>query len=265
MKQLDITEVLRTGFSIVSRNFLTFFVVAASIGVPLHLFVTLVQGLVGPKDPKTTDPTALLGGAAVSIVLALFSIVIQSLVQGALFHGVLADLRGGKSTVGQCFSGSFAALGTLLATSIVMTLGITVWSMLCLVPGILFAIRTSVSIPAALAEKLDPFQAMKRSTFLTLGHRWAIFGIYLIVMVGTLVIVGLLGYVLRPILVGSNAIEATKQAFVLSPGLVGFELFQAVLTSALSTVNAAIFGVLYARLRFAREGADVEQIASVFA
>ena len=47
----------------------------------------------------------------------------------------------------------------------------------CLVPGIILVVRWAVSVPAAVTEKTGVSESMSRSTFLTEGFRWDVFGL----------------------------------------------------------------------------------------
>jgi uncharacterized membrane protein len=104
-----------------------------------------------------------------------------------------------------------------------------------------------VGTQVCVVERLGPWTSLKRSAQLTKGHRWKIFGLMLLLIVVSLI--------------GSTLIE-----LALAP----FGSF--ILTSGASLIWAAIWGAYYAvavvvayhDLRVAKEGIDIEQIASVF-
>jgi hypothetical protein len=104
-----------------------------------------------------------------------------------------------------------------------------------------------VGVPACMVEQLGPWESLKRSTQLTKGHRWKLFGAILVVYLAA----GLV----------SNLITLAFTA--VAGALVGL-----LVTLAWNTVWGAFFAtfvvVTYYELRSAKEGADIEQIASVF-
>jgi TM2 domain-containing membrane protein YozV len=88
---------------------------------------------------------------------------------------------------------------------------------------------------------------MKRSAALTKGHRWKVFGLLLLLILVSLIVAGLLQLVLMQ--VGSTILV-----------LLGTLLWGALWTAFYSIAVVTT----YHDLRVAKEGIDIEQIASVF-
>jgi hypothetical protein len=118
------------------------------------------------------------------------------------------------------------------------------------IPIVVIVTVCFVTTPACVVEERGPFGSMGRSAQLTSGHRWRIFGLELL-LVGLLLIssifIGLLDWELRA--VAGPLLGATT-------GL----LWNAVWVA----LYAVMVAVAYHDLRVAKEGIDIEQIASVF-
>src|SRR5262249_9793848 len=104
-----------------------------------------------------------------------------------------------------------------------------------------------VATPVCVVEQKGPLASLGRSSQLTKGHRWKIFGMIVLLYLGAIIIglvVGaLLGLTHSPILVTLGTL---------------------VWTGAWGALYA-IFGVVtYHDLRVAKEGVDTDQIAAVF-
>jgi hypothetical protein len=138
--------------------------------------------------------------------------------------------------------------------SIISSIGIGAASLLFLIPGLVVMTIWWVYVPAIVVERKGVFDAFSRSAYLTAGHRWAVLGLIIIVILLTAVV---------------TAISEMISYAVLTmwPGMDAFFLFLVVdyvggaLTAAFGAVLVAV-GYYY--LRAEREGIDADQIASIF-
>jgi len=103
-----------------------------------------------------------------------------------------------------------------------------------------------VAVPACVVERLGPFRSLGRSRALTKGYRWRIFGIWLVLALVSGIGSNILGLILAP---AGTAITVLVSM-----------VWQASMT-AYQAISAA---VIYHDLRVAKEGVDIEHIASVF-
>jgi hypothetical protein len=119
-----------------------------------------------------------------------------------------------------------------------------------IVPGIILACMYYVSMPACIAEQSGVFQSMSRSSFLTGGHRLKVFG------------ASTLFWVVAAILGGGFAVVydlAFPEAGPIET-LVGTEVPMVVV----NCFGGILISVFYYELRIAKEGVDIDKIASVF-
>jgi len=221
--------------AVFSRNFLTFFVVTLVAGLPRVLLIGDVQQGVG------TD-------AVVKIVVAAFlSIVLGTLAQAVLLYGAFQDMRGRPVDLVDCLRIGLGRFFPIIGLAICMSIGLMVGFLLLFVPGLILAVMWYVATPACVVEQLDPFASMSRSSALTKGHRWKIFGMFVLVMIGAGIVSALIGAMLG--LTGSTVLVT---------------LGTLVWTGVWGAFYAIFAAVTYHDLRVAKEGIDIHQIASVF-
>jgi len=115
-----------------------------------------------------------------------------------------------------------------------------------IIPGIIIALMLIVTWPVILAEGLGPIEALGRSRELTKGHKWGIFGGYLVFYIISMII----QLVLMMVSIALGEIGA----------LIGTLLSYAILLALSST----FFASLYTNLRESKEGVSIEQMAAVF-
>jgi uncharacterized membrane protein len=104
-----------------------------------------------------------------------------------------------------------------------------------------------VATPACVVERTGPWTSLKRSAALTKGHRWKVFGTLLLLFVINVIVSQILEVVL--VLVKSDVLSIIAR-------LTWGALYGA--------YNAIAVVMTYHDLRVAKEGIDIEQIASVF-
>jgi hypothetical protein len=122
-----------------------------------------------------------------------------------------------------------------------------------IIPGIMLAVRWSVALPACVVENKGPFESMRRSADLTIGHRWKIFGIFVLLLVGVIVAAIIVAAIVGVIVAVGGIVGIVLAA------VIGF-VAMAIYTAYLNTVLVMI----YHDLRAVKEGVDTEQIAAVF-
>jgi hypothetical protein len=233
--EFRVGQVFSRTSAVLSRNFLTFFVVLLVAGLPRLLWAT---------DPQAAATSGGVGRLLLGIFL---SIVLGTLAQAVVVYGAFQDMRGRPVNLGDCLRIGLGRFFPIIGLAICMSIGLMIGFILLFVPGVILAIMWFVATPACVVEQLGPLSSMGRSSELTKGHRWKIFGMLLLVVIGagivSVIIGALLGITGSPILVtlGTLAWTGVWGAFY------------------------AIFGVVtYHDLRVAKEGVDVHQIASVF-
>lgn len=184
--------------------------------------------------------------AGILMLLRLIdSLVFSPLATGAVTFAVFQRMRGRNTEVGESLRIGLSQLGNVLLVAILQGLAVIGGMILCIVPGIIFAVMYSLAVPVAIEERPGASQAMSRSSDLTDGNRWEIFfallGLFAITF-GLAIVAGAVG------LLGT----AVEIVMLLAVQVLASGLF------------ATAYTVMYYRLRSVKESLDVDQIASVF-
>jgi uncharacterized membrane protein len=133
-----------------------------------------------------------------------------------------------------------------LGIGLLVAFGAGLAAIALLVPGIILWLGWSVAVPVLVQERLGVFGSMSRSRVLTKGSRWALFGLFLILILVGMAIQLVLGTVIA-----------------LFGGIIG-----AVLAALVSTVWSMMMSIAaavsYVELREVKEGTSVDELAEIF-
>jgi hypothetical protein len=198
----------------------------------------------------TPDEGRNLGAAAVSMGQNLLLVVTQTLASGAVIYGVVQLLRGRTFSIADSIQVALRRLlpmvGVAICTTVAMVLGLLV----LIIPGIILGCMYYVSMPACIAEQTGVFESMSRSSFLTEGRRWQVFGASLLYWVAAAIFGGIYGAVFDLVFPEAGQVGT----------LVGTEVPMVVVNA----FGGVLIGVFYYELRVAKEGVDIDKIAGVF-
>ena len=141
-----------------------------------------------------------------------------------------------------------AVLGVAIVAGIILILGFIA----LIIPGFIVMTMFWVVVPVAVIERQGVGSSLSRSRFLTYGHRWAIFGIVILLGLAQ----GLSQALAQTLLLPSIPLRVQD----LLPWLFGDLL----ITAFFAALAAVTVGVGYYLLRSEKEGADIKTIAAVF-
>jgi MFS family permease len=230
-------RVLSQTTAVLSRHFPTFFAIAAVANLPTLL-------LFKDAPSSTSDP----GQAASLVVLGVvLSLVLNVVSQAVILYGAFQDMRGRPVNLVESLMVGLNRFFPIIGLAIVMWALVALAMVVFVVPGLILLAMWFVGTPACVVERRGPWASLRRSSELTKGHRWKIFGLMLVLIVASALISPLVGLV-------STAIGGTALAFV-------GELIWNGVWGAFYAIAAV---VAYHDLRVAKEGVDTEQIAAVF-
>jgi hypothetical protein len=228
--EFRIGSVLNRTWSVLSRNFLTFFLVTGIADLPDVLFSNV-------------------GHSRVMTVIAVFvSGVMGRLSQAVVLYRAFQEMRGERVSIFRSFQVGWRRFLPNLGLAICAGLLTMLATALLVIPGVIVFLMLFVATPACVVERLGPFDSMDRSAQLTKGHRWKILGMLLLMGIPAVVIIVLfegIAEVAGGGLILSAACELTWNAIV-------------------DAGYAMLVIATYHDLRVAKEGVDTAQIASVF-
>jgi hypothetical protein len=202
-------------------------------------FVLVLPGLVGTKS----------GGIVFLIEMGflLVWVLIFTLSQSMMIHGVFQDMRGRKFEIGVSIARGLRRFFPVIGTSIYAFFLVMIGMFLIIVPGFMAITMLFVVIPVCVVEGLGPGASIKRSRELTRGQRWRILAVYL----APAIVIAICNIVLLRIGYRSLSLPAyTAGSFLIA--------------SIGSSHQAVANIVTYHDLRAAKEGLQIEQLSAVF-
>jgi hypothetical protein len=236
--RLGVGAVLSRAFELLFRDFGKFFLLTALAWSPL-----LVFGLVnldGTREPGGATVTVLVAGALLWLALSVLG-------QAVILYGAFQQMAGRSFAIGESLSRGLSRFFPVIGVMICAGIGVAAGSVLLIVPGIILYVMWSVALPACVVEQLGPFESLSRSSDLTKGQRWQVFGIVFVIGFVNQIVQGVVQFLL--IALGGAVISA-----------VGTFLWMALI----GTYQAIAVAVIYHDLRVLKEGIDVDRIISVF-
>jgi hypothetical protein len=231
--EFRIGRVCSRTWALLSRNFPIYFAVAAFAALPSVLL-----------DSVRADK-----GAAVALSLLGFLgiLLFNPLGQAIILHTAFRDMSGHRVSLSESLRAALGRWLPLIGLTICTGLAIGVGFLLLVVPGFILLAMWYVAIPACVVERLGVSASMARSSALTKGYRWQVFGMLALIAFAAGVIAAVVKGVLG--LTGSD----------------GLVMAGSLAWSALAGAFGAVFVVVaYCELRAVKEGIDTRQIAAVF-
>jgi MFS family permease len=191
-----IGEILSTAFEIYKANAQSLLMIVAIVVVPLTFISAFIGGVIFAPD---TDPITGLDdrafGAAilVGLVALIITVIINAVLQAAIMRGAAHGSIGDPVDIDASYKWGFARFGSVLLISILVGLAVFGGFLLLIIPGIIFLVMFSVSIPALVVENLRGTDAMSRSWNLVKGNFWHALGLIIVAGIITAVVGGIVG------------------------------------------------------------------------
>ena len=228
----SIGRVLSLSFGVLTRNLPAFLFLAVAVHVAAFLASMALIVIAAKTSPF------------VAVLANLFQSLATSLLTAMIAYGTYRDLRGNRASLGQVVGRGIALVIPIFFVGLLVAIIIGIGFALVFVPGIFFATILWVAIPAAVVERPGIFASLGRSSDLTKGSRWRIFGLAVVIYVPMYVVITLL-----------TPLEQDGQLLVIVP---------TVLYGLLSLFAAVAAAVSYFELRRIKEGIGVGDLAAVF-
>jgi len=234
-------RVLGRTATILSQHFVIFFLVAVVAAAPTVLLIQRNIDAMTSGGTPTPDLLIMVGiGALLAGLLGLLS-------QAVMLHAAFQAMRHRPVSLGESLRVGLARVLSILGLAIVMGVLLMLGFIALVFPMFILLTMWWVATPACVVERTGPWSSLKRSAALTKGHRWKIFGLIFLLSIINIIVSQILEVVL--VLVGSDILSILAR------------LFWGALYGA---YNAIAVVMAYHDLRVAKEGIDIEQIASVF-
>ena len=227
----SVTELVDATFQFYRRAPLQFILASAICYAPF-VVMTLVIG----ANPDPLSAT-FFASSILSILAYLVMNAANTLLTAELYAGREPDAM---TAIGLVLRRFFS----VLATSFIQMVLIFVGFFLLIVGAVYMYARTALIIPALMIEDVDPLESFRRSSWLTVGHKWRILGamllfflIYIVVLIPVGMLIAFLG-------------EGVLGTFITT-----------VVTILVSPIGGILTALLYYDARIRREGYDLEMMA----
>ena len=238
-REFRIGPIFTRSWSIYAANFLMFTLVAIVAGLPNQLGGDFESSV----------------GVARSIIVFIVSMILYFVGQAVILYGAFQAMRGRKVMIGDAIGRAFSRFFSLLGISVLVGFGVAIGFMLLIVPGIILALRWAVAVPACVVENKGPLESMRRSAELTKGHRWKIFGIWVLIAIVAIVVLIIAGT-----LAGLGVVAAPQGL----GRVVIAAVISLILTAIVTAYSYVLNTMIYHDLRTVKEGVGTEEIAAVF-
>ncbi len=235
VSEFRVGSVLGRGFSILFNNIVPFLFLTVLIYSPLIIYTAMID-----TSETMEESLAIWEG-----VVIFGSILLTMILTATLIYGTVQELRGQHATIGDCLSRGLSRTIPVLGVAILSMAAMTAGFIALIIPGYIVMTMLWVAIPVAVVERPGVINSLRRSSQLTKGDRWRIFGIILIL--------GIIEGVPSQIIENMN-IDDVKVALMLSLAVTAF----------VGAVDAVVTAVGYHDLRVTKEGVGIEEIAAVF-
>lgn len=261
---MSVGGILDRAFRLYRQSFVRFLAIVAIIQVPLHL-LTMVWAVVvertrlelaqsGP-DVQRDEVFALMGiGVLGSLVSGVVTLVAQQLTSAALVKGISERYLGREVTVGEAYRFIWPKALSLIGAALLVGLIVGLGYLLCIVPGVIFALWYALTAPAIVIESRRATQGMARSKDLASGNLGRIFLVFLVVFLITIAF-AFMFQAAATLLSQAVFAESTVAATVAQ------HLFQMIPAILVMPISAAASVLLYYDLRIRKEGFDLEMLA----
>ncbi|HEX6183753.1 MAG TPA: YciC family protein [Pyrinomonadaceae bacterium] len=163
-------EVYRKHFLLVGA-----LVLVTTLPVALLQYGVIQASLASAEEAIAAESGVFAFASGVALLIGLFSFAGSALLSGSLVYAVIDIQRTGAASTGESLRRGLRVLPKVFIVSLLYTIVTTIGFLLLIVPGVIFSLMYAVAVPAAVAERLGPFESLKRSARLTDGYKGLIF------------------------------------------------------------------------------------------
>ncbi len=196
LRPRSVGDILEAAFDLYRRYWKSLIQIVAVVVVPLTLLQYWIGSVVDQNVTTTSNGKVVVTGSGSTWggagVVSLLSLVMWSILIGAIAWAVGSVLVGREPDVGDAYRFGYRRLWSVLLVSVLYALAVGVGLLLFIIPGIIIAVRLSVAIPALIVERRKATDALRRSWDLVRGYSWPVFAAFLVVTLLNSIVNGVL-------------------------------------------------------------------------
>ena len=197
-------EILSAAFNIYKANASQLILIVAVVVAPLSLVSAVFSGVVfAPERVRVTNTGGVVvfdyAGRGLGVFLlvgaigALIAFLISAVLQAAILRAAAQATIGDSVDVEASYRYGLKRLWSVILVSILVGLVVAIGFILLVIPGIIFLVFLSVSIPVLIVEGRRGRGAMGRSWNLVKGNFWHAFGVIVVAALIVGIISGIIG------------------------------------------------------------------------
>ena len=247
LRSHSVGDIIDASFTVYRKRF------GPMIAIALMLvFIPFVVGVIGGctiTELQTSCDTAIgwIGQIASQIGMVIAAAAAM-LVAAEAYVGTSSDWRLSAAA-------GLRRIIPIVVATVVVTVAVAIGFVLVLVPGIFLAVSFAVFTPVLMIERVGPIESLGRSWRLVTGERWRLFGAGLSMIIISVIVLGIIGFVLYLVLSGLGGLSEGDASYYT----------QQIVTLLSIPLSAAVGAVLYVDLRVRKENLDVEGLSALLA
>jgi hypothetical protein len=267
---MTVGEILDRGLKLLFSRLGAFFFIDLIVLAPLILFPLLllvavmgldsVEGSSGTMSPDVIRVLVMM----LTMLTLLALIFLQPIGTAAILKIIQGEYLGERIGVGTALSTALGYFLPLLGASILAGLLIVLGCFACLIPGIYAAVIYAFVGQVVVMEGIGGMAALNRSSSLSQGYRWRIFGILLLIGIINFVVSAVLSWGLEQVLPAREYVRTPSGMTSQVSNIRNYAIQQAisgVVGILLGAYGAICTTLVYFDLRVRKEGYDLEVAA----
>ena len=219
-RELSISEIITTTFSLYSEKFTQYFIPFIIAGAITGILRMVIDAFIATPATLSTTATAqevftwLAATLALAIVTGIIGWIISEITQGIGVKFTADTLEKGQASLMTSFNFTMSKLLSLLAVSIITGVLIVIGFIALVIPGIILAIIFSLVVPAIIIENTGTLESLSRSRLLV-SHRWLkTFGLLLLLYIIVGIVSALVGVISTPFGIAAILVSSILAALI---------------------------------------------------
>lgn len=222
------------------------------ISLALVTFIPAIAALILAPGYGQAIYGGLNSGTTSTLIAVVVAMFCGSLLAALATYAVVMEVKGERVGFGQTIAAAGPRIGAVIVASILVAIVIGFCTLLLIIPGLIATTILWVVIPIVVVERIGPFASINRSAALTKGYRWSIFGVIIIFTVINIIVELFMQFAIAPMLLNSNMPDV-------------FFWIALAVDVVFQTLFATAAAYSYFHLKVVKEGAQIDELASVFA
>jgi hypothetical protein len=201
LRPRGVGEILGDAFRLYARHWQNLILIVAVIVIPLSVAEVLLtdfwirEGLTEEELRNGVEVVvdgAFVAGVLASFVLVAISILMWTILTGAITRAAAGTFLGRDLEIGESYRYGFARFWSIVLVGVLSALAIAVGFVLLVIPGFIVLTFLSCGIPALVIEDKRGREALRRSWNLVRGFGWHVFGAFILAAILSGIVNGVL-------------------------------------------------------------------------